>query len=390
MFFMLLRTRWLDVVIERLHSAPVVALLGARQVGKSTLARAVVARWDGETHLFDLEDPRHAARLADPLLALEPLRGLVVLDEVQHAPEIFRVLRVLADRPGTPARFMVLGSASPTLIRQTSESLAGRISHVDLPGFRLDEIEAEGTRQLWTRGAFPRSFLAESDLASALWRRDYVRTLVERDMPQLGVTVPATTLRRLWTMLAHGHGQILRKSTLARSLSVSEPTIRRYVDLFVGTYLVRLLPPWHANIGKRQVKSPKLYLTDSGIVHTLLGLEDQETLLGHPVVGASWEGFALHETLHALEAEESECFFWATHGGAELDLLWMRGGRRIGFEFKRTSTPRKTRSMWSALESLDLERLFVVVPGADTWPLAEQIQVVGIEALGAVTEELKR
>jgi hypothetical protein len=364
-----------------LQRHPVVAILGARQVGKTTLARAVSHNYPGPTHWFDLEDPADLARLADPMLALGDRRGLVVLDEVQRVPALFTTLRVLADRPRRPARFLVLGSASPDLLRQSAESLAGRIAYHDLRGFDLEEAGARRWSALWLRGGFPRSFLARSDAASAEWRRDFVRTFLERDLPQLGVGVPAPTLHRFWSMLAHYHGQVWNASELARAFGVADTTVRRYLDLLTGTFVVRQLPPWHANVGKRQVKSPKIYLSDSGLLHTLLGLTTRGELERHPKIGASWEGFALQAVVDRLGARPDECFFWATQAGAELDLLVARGRQRLGFEFKRTTVPSLTRSMHTALADLGLQRLDVLHAGAHTYRLAPQVRAVALARL---------
>ncbi len=349
-------------------------------MGKSTLARQLA---DGveRVEVFDLEDPTDLARLSDAPLALRPLRGLVVIDEIQRAPEIFPLLRVLADRPGTPARFLVLGSAAPDLLRQGSETLAGRVAWYELDGFDLAEVGVESREKLWLRGGFPRSYLASTDARSADWRRRFIATFLERDLPALGVTIPPTTLRRFWTMLAHWHGQILNASELGRSFGVADTTVRRYLDLLAGAFVVRVLLPWHANISKRQVKAPRIYLRDSGLLHALLGLESTRHVLGHPKLGASWEGFAMEQVLTRLEARADEVFFWRTHTGAELDLLVGPESWRCGFEFKRTSAPTQTRSMRSALENLELERIVVVVPGDRSFPLAERVQVVGLERL---------
>lgn len=355
---------------------PVVALLGARQVGKTTLARLLADEWDGPVSFFDLEDPVDLARLAEPSLVLRELRGLVVLDEVQRLPEIFPFLRVLADCPGTPARFLVLGSVSPGWLRQSSESLAGRLAYFELAGFRLSEVGVDQRDRLWLRGGFPRSFLAESDAASLEWRQEFVRTFLERDVPQLGVQIPALTLRRFWTMVAHWHGQVWNGEELARAFGVTGSTVRRYLDLLAGALVLRPLAPWYENLSKRQVKSPKVYLADSGLLHTLLGIGIREALESHPKVGASWEGFALGEVTARLGARPEETHFWATHGGAELDLFVMRGNERLGFEFKRTETPRVTPSMRSALEDLKLDRLDVVHAGSQSYPLAERVRAV--------------
>lgn len=362
--------------------SPVVGLLGARQVGKSTLARQLAAGWRGaKTAFFDLEDPADQSRLSEPSLTLRELRGLVVLDEIQLRPDLFPLLRVLADRPGTPARFLLLGSASPELLRNSSESLAGRIQFVHLSGFNLSEVGGNAYDRLWLRGGFPKSFLAPTHQASAEWRRGFVRTFLERDIPQLGIRIPATTLRRFWSMLAHCHGQLWNGAEFARSFGVGEHTVRRYLDLLTATYVIRQLPPWHANLGKRQVKSPKIYFTDSGLLHTLLQLDTKDALLSHPRLGASWEGFALQEVIAHTGARPEECHFWATHGGAELDLLIIRGKTRIGFEFKRTDTPRVTPSMRSALTDLELDALFVVHAGEHGFQLAERIKAVPIARL---------
>lgn len=364
---------------------PVVGVLGARQVGKTTIAREIAAEEHGPTHVFDLEDPTALARLADPMLALEPLDGLVVLDEIQRVPDLFPVLRVLVDRPGRSTRFLVLGSASPELLRQSSETLAGRIGYVELTGLRLGEVGADELDRLWLRGGFPRSFLAGSDRASALWRDGFVRTFLERDLAQLGIGFPPVTMGRLWRMLAHNHAQILNQADLARSFGVAHRTVGNWVDALVGALVVRLLPPWHANVKKRQVKRPKVHFTDTGLLHALLGLPTLEDVLSHPICGASWESFAIEQVIHALEARRDECHFWATHAGAELDLVVVRGNQRLGFEMKRTSAPRITRSMRVALDDLELDRLDVIYAGADTFPLADRIRAI---PLNRVCEEI--
>ncbi len=356
---------------------PVVALLGPRQSGKTTLASELRRnRRGGRTHRFDLEDPRDAARLQEPTLALDSLRGLVVLDEIQLRPDLFGVLRVLADRSPRRARFLVLGSASPSLLRQGSETLAGRIAFYELPGFSLDEVEAKNWRRLWFRGGFPRSYLARSHRQSGEWRANFVRTFLERDLLDFNVGVPAKTLANFSTMLAHYHGQVWNGSELARAFGVSHTSVRRYVDLMTDTFMVRQLRPWMGNFGRRVVKSPKVYLSDSGLLHSLLGLSRPEDLAGHPKVGASFEGFALEQVVRRLGARPEECFFWALHSGAELDLLVSRGSRRLGFEFKRTDKPTVTKSMRVAMETLGLERLDVVHAGEHSYPLGEAIRAV--------------
>lgn len=374
--------------VERLlNRFPVVAVVGPRQVGKTTLARAIDAGADGSMHAFDLEDPADRARLEDPGLALRNLEGLVVIDEVQLMPELFPLLRVLADRDPRPATFLILGSASPDLVRGSSESLAGRIAYHRLTGFDLDEVD-DGQR-LWLRGGFPRSYLAVSDRDSAEWRRQFIATFLQRDLAQLGITIPAAMMRRFWTMLAHYHGQTWNGAELARSLGVSGPTVRGYLDILTETYVVRQLQPWHANLKKRQVKSPKVYLEDSGLLHTLLGLESQVQIERHPKLGASWEGFAIRQIVAALGARPDECFFWATHGGAELDLLVVRGNQHRGFEVKRTETPKTTRSMHIAIEDLGLDGLDVVHAGEKSFPLTDTIRALSIHDIVASLDPLE-
>ncbi|MCL4819603.1 MAG: ATP-binding protein [Vicinamibacteria bacterium] len=310
------------------------------------------------------------------LTALAPLRGLVVIDEIQRSPELFPVLRVLADRRPLPARFLVLGSASPALLRQSSESLAGRIEVVPLQGFSLGDVGTDRHARHWVRGGFPRSFLARTEDDSRAWRQQFVRTYLERDLPQLGVTIPASTLHRFWTMVAHVHGGVWNAADPARSLGIAESTARRYLDLLSDLYLVRQLQPWHANVAKRQVKSPKVYVRDAGVLHSLLGIPDLRALQGHPKAGASFEGYAIEEALAALEPEDA--WFWATHGGAELDLLVSRGGKRLGIEVKLSDAPSLTRSMRIAIEDLDLQRLLVVYPGERAYPLSERVHVLPI------------
>jgi hypothetical protein len=368
-------------ILRALRRSPVVALLGPRQVGKTTLARDVADRWNGEVHHFDLELPSVIARLSEPELALAPLRGLVVLDEVQRRPDLFPVLRVLADRPRKPARFLVLGSATAELLRQESESLAGRVSFIEIDGFSLDEVGAARLERLWVRGGFPRSYAAASDADSAAWRSDFIRTFLERDLAQLGVAVPAPTLRRFWTMLAHVHGQVLNWSELGRSMGVSDATVRRYADALEAALVVMQLKPWHENISKRQVKAPKLYVRDCGLLHTLLGIDTAAQLDVSPQSGASWEGFLIGQVLRGLGVSAQDAFFWATHQGAELDLLVHHRGRRLGFEFKRTAAPTITASMRSALESLSLDSLTVVHAGAQTFPLSATVRAVSAARL---------
>ncbi len=362
----------------RRHRA--VAILGARQIGKTTLARRVAARFDGPTTFLDLEDPADLARLAEPLLALQSLSGLVVIDEVQRRPELFPVLRVLLDRPRAP-RVLLLGSASPDLLKQSSESLAGRLVFYPLSGFSLDEVSSRQMGKLFLRGGFPRSYLARSLKESAEWRRGFVATFLERDLAQLGVTIPAATLRRFWSMLAHVHADLWTSTAFAQSFGVADTTVRRYLDLLASTFVVRILQPWHANLGKRQVKSPKVYIADTGLLNTMLGLETATAVERHPKLGAAWEGFLMNEVATRLRARPEECFFWRTHAGAELDLLVVRGVTRRGFEFKRTTAPSVTPSMRSALEDLKLQTLDVVHAGKDTFPLSPRIRAVAASKL---------
>jgi predicted AAA+ superfamily ATPase len=375
------RTRDEDRLRRLLRVHPVVGILGPRQVGKTTLARDLAKRQARPATVFDLEDPADLARLADARLTLEPLRGLVVVDEIQRRPDLFPVLRVLADRPRHPARFLVLGSASPELLRQSSESLAGRVAYHELGGFSLEDVGNDRADRLWLRGGFPRSFLARTEREGDEWRRAFVRTFVERDLPQLGVTIPPATLERFWAMLAHYHGQVWNASEFARSFGVSDATVRRYLDLLSATFAVRVLLPWSENLGKRQVRSPKVYFADCGLLHALLGIRERRDLERHPKLGASWEGFALDAIVRRLGVEPRECHFWATHAGAELDLLVVRGRRRWGFEFKRTSAPAVTRSMRVALDDLRLERLDVVHGGPHSFTLAPRIRAVAFSRL---------
>jgi uncharacterized protein len=374
------RPRHLAALRRLLARNPVVALLGARQVGKTTLAREL-ATSVSRVELFDLERAADLARLADPELALAPLRGLVVLDEIQRRPELFSALRVLADRPRTPARFLVLGSASPDLLRQGAESLAGRIAFHELPALSLDEVGLRALDRRWLRGGFPRAFTARSLAESAEWRRAFVRTFLERDVRQFGITVPAPTLERFWAMLAHYHGQIWNASEFARAFGVSYHAVQRYLAVLEATFMVRVLRPWAENLGKRQVKAPKVYVRDSGLLHTLLGIDAARDLERHPKVGASWEGFVVEAVIHQLGARADRCHFWATHTGAELDLLVIDGPRRYGFEVKRTTAPAVTPSMRHALADLRLTRLDVIHAGADTFPLARDVRAVSAHRL---------
>jgi predicted AAA+ superfamily ATPase len=360
-----------------LRRSPVVALIGPRQCGKTTLARQLAVEQGAE--FIDVESPAGRRRMEQPMAALEPLRGLVVLDEAQLRPEVFPVLRVLADREPQPARFLLLGSASPDLVKGVSETLAGRVAFVDMGGLDLGEVGDAARRQLWMRGGFPRSFLAEDDAASFVWREDFIRTFLERDIRMFGINVPPDTLRRLWTMVAHYHGQVWNSSEVGRSLGDAHTTVKRHLDILTGALMVRQLPPWFENLGKRQVKSPKVYLRDSGLFHALSGLPTQQALEECPRLGASWEGFVVEEAVRL--AGERHAYFWATQSGAELDLLLFLGGKRYGVEVKYADAPGLTRSMHTAIADLNLERLWVVYPGKESFPLADRVEVVSLTQL---------
>jgi uncharacterized protein len=370
------RIRVLKAVRDLFRTHPVVTIVGPRQCGKTTLALDLAK---GPHTRFDLENPRHLAALSEPMLALEPLEGLIIIDEVQRLPELFPALRVLVDQRKN-RRFLVLGSASGSLLRQTSESLLGRAAYFELTPFSHHEVV--GLDRLWLRGGYPRSWLARTDANAFEILDQYVSIFLERDVPSLGVRVSPVALRRFWMMLAHVHGRVLNHSELARAFGVSHPTVASYVDLLTQTFMVRQLHPWFTNISKRQVKSPKLYFRDSGLLHSLLNIRSRGELDVHPYVGASWEGFALECIIRELGLRQSECYFWATHSGAELDLY----AAPFGFEVKRTDAPKLTPSMRSALEDLKLQRLFVVVPGTQVYALHERVTVVG---LGVLEKRLK-
>ncbi|HLB92907.1 MAG TPA: ATP-binding protein [Terriglobales bacterium] len=355
-----------------LRRSRVVALLGPRQCGKTTLAREFVA--PDSLNYFDLEDPRSLARLTEPDTALRPLRKLVVIDEVQRRPDLFPLLRVLADRKPLRARFLVLGSASPDLLQQSSETLAGRIETVPLEGFRLSDLGANAQGRHWLRGGFPLAYTPRTETDSLSWRRQFLQTFLERDLPQLGITIPALALRRFWNMVAHYHAQIWNAAELARALTVNEATVRRYLDLMADVFMLRQLPPWFENLGKRQVKAPKVYVRDSGLLHALLGIANHRDLELHPKVGASWEGYAVEEVLKSFRPDEA--YYWATHNGAELDLLLFKDGRRIGIECKRADAPVLTSSMRIALADLKLDRLCVLYPGKKSYSLGKKVDVI--------------
>ncbi len=372
---MIKRQRSLDQIDTALRRSPVTALLGPRQCGKTTLARAVAQHQ--KATFFDLESIPDRNRLQNPELVLRALDGLVILDEIQSMPELFQALRVLVDRPENQARYLVLGSASPTIVKNVSESLAGRVEFIELSGFDLQEVGTNAWEPLWIRGGLPRSFLAQSEDDSLAWREGFIRTFLERDIPQLGLTIPAVAMRRFWSMLAHYHGQIWNTAEFARSMGLSDKTVRAYLDVLTGTFMIRQLQPWFENISKRQVKAPKIYFRDSGLLHSLLGLKGQLDILGHPKAGASWEGFALEQVLRAAQPEQA--YYWATHSGAELDLFFPLGNHRVGVEFKFTEAPRLTSSMHTALLALRLDHLWIVYPGHQRFPIMENVTALPLQ-----------
>jgi len=384
----ILRKKDLTILEARLGFSPVVALLGPRQCGKTTLAKQYANRLTGmQVHHLDCEDPRVISRLENPMMALESLTGLVIIDEIQRRPDLFPVLRVLVD--GDPSRrFLILGSASRNLLSQGSETLAGRISFVELGGFSIRDIDPTGYRPLWMRGGFPRSYLAKNESSSSQWREDFIRTFLERDIPNLGIRVPASQLRRFWTMLAHYHGQILNASEIGRSMGIADTTVRHYLDILTGTFLIRQIQPWFYNTKKRLVKRPKIYFRDSGLHHALMSIRQEQDLIHHPRLGASWEGFALEQALSLLQLREEEVFFWALHSGGELDLLFQAKGKLWGVEFKYTDAPTINRSMRSALQELDLAHLWVIYPGDEIYSMDHNVTAAGLNSLEKAFESV--
>ena len=358
---------------QALRRSRVVAVMGPRQSGKTTLARHLVD--PGSINYFDLEDSESDRRLFEPMTALKNLRGLVVIDEVQKRPELFPLLRVLADRKPLPARFLILGSASPALMRHCSESLAGRLETIDIGGFSLQEIGFRFEEKLWLRGGQPLSFLARSDKESFLWRKNFIKTVLERDIPQLGFGITSSTMLRFWSMLANYHGQVWSAAEPARSLGIGETTVRRYLELLQGIFMVRILLPWHENLGKRQVKAPKIYFRDTGILHQLMGIATSRDLLCHARMGASWEGFVAEQILAAKNPDEA--YFWRIHSGAEIDLLLIHRGKRVGIEIKRADAPALTPSMETAVRDLKLDKLYLIYPGERSYPVRPKITVMG-------------
>jgi hypothetical protein len=378
MKYMIDRKHLVRHVRSALRRSRVVALIGPRQCGKTTLAQQLL---DADSpNYFDLEDPSSLPRLDEPMTALRDLKGLVVIDEVQRKPDLFTVLRVLADRTPLPARFLILGSASSELLRQSSESLAGRIETVAMSGFSIEEVGGSFQARHWLRGGFPLSFLARTESDSLAWRKNFIQTFLERDIPQWGIGTPAIALLRFWTMLAHYHGQVWNAAEPARSLGVSEPTVRRYLDILSGVFMIRQLIPWHANLKKRQVKAPKIHFRDTGLLHQLLGIRSEKELFGHPKCGASWEGYVIEETIKATAPDD--VYYWATHSGAEIDIVLIKDGRMLGVECKRVDAPRMTPSMRTAREDLHLEQIAVVYPGKKRYALGDGIAAVPLNSVG--------
>ncbi|MFV0251562.1 MAG: ATP-binding protein [Rickettsia aeschlimannii] len=374
----MLRKQFLSSIIKHFKTHKVCALLGPRQCGKTTLSKQFVEAYNiPKINIFDLENPLDLARLNEPMLALSDLKGFVIIDEIQYKPNLFPILRVLVDT--TDIKFLVLGSASRDLIKQGSETLAGRIGYIEMTPFTLSEVS--GTQQLWIRGGFPLSYLADDEELSALWRQNYIKTFLERDIPNLGFTIPSMQLRRFWLMLCHYHANIFNASELGNSLSISYHTAKHYLDILEGTFMIRILQPWYENLKKRQVKTPKIFFRDSGIYHALLGLNNYESLSTHPKIGASWEGFALEQIIRYYKAEPEECYFWSSHNGAEIDLLIFKNGKRLGFEIKYTNTPSITKSIQISLEDLKLDQINIIFPGEISFKLSEKIQAIGLSSL---------
>lgn len=376
----IMRNKYVTRIRKLIKDIPVVAILGPRQCGKTTLARQFI-KTSGNTEclFFDCEDPRDLARLENPMLILEKYKGLIVIDEIQRRADLFPVLRVLVDND-KDKKFLILGSASRDLISQSSETLAGRISYLELSGFHVSETGEINLQQLWLRGGFPRSYLAENNEVSAKWREDFIRTFLERDIPNLGIRIPPIMIRRFWTMLSHYHGQICNMSEMGRSLNASDTTVKRYLDILSGTFMIRQVRPWFYNTKKRLLKRPKIYFRDTGILHKLMSVDTLDELYNHPRLGASWEGFAFEQVVLELGLQEEDIYFWAVHTGAELDLVFQRNGRLWGLEFKFSETPKITKSMRIALEELGLNHIWLVYPGADLFPLERHITAVGLAA----------
>jgi uncharacterized protein len=370
---LLARDKGIKLLRDYLELFPVVAIIGPRQSGKTTLVKLFSNQSKADITFFDLEDQFDLAQLNNPQLALQDVKGYVVIDEIQRKPEIFPVLRVLADKKKHDTKFIILGSASRDLINKSSETLAGRIGYIELTPFSLSNVDS--IEKLWLRGGFPLSYLAKNQSNSFLWRKEYIRTFLERDIPNLGIRIPARTLSQFWQMLAHYHGQVINLSKLANSLQVSSPTIKNYLNILSGTFMVRQLQPYFINTKKRLVKAPKIFFRDSGIFHALLNIESKEALRTHPFLGASWEGFALEEFIRQEDLKEDECFFWSVHNGPELDLVFERDGKRFGCEIKYSDSPVVTKSMYSAIEELSLEKITIIYPGTRSFKLDKKIEV---------------
>lgn len=383
----IIRTVEIETLNRLVNNNPVVAILGPRQCGKTTLSRQFSSQWSSAATFFDLENPRDVQRLDEPLLALENASGLIVIDEIQRTPDLFPVLRVLADR-NKKAKYLILGSASRDLIKQSSETLAGRISYMEIGGFSSQLVGVSKMEKLWIRGAFPRSFLAPNEAASYQWRQDFITTFLERDIPQLGINIPARSLGRFWKMLAHYHGQVFNASEIGKSLGVSDHTAQRYLDLLSGTFMVRQLRPWYSNTKKRVVKRPKIYFRDSGILHALFALESKKDVLLHPKLGAFWEGFALEEAVKTAQLKEEEVFFWGVHAAAEIDLVFQKKGRLYGIEVKYAQAPGITPSMRSAMAELSLSHLWIIYPGKESYPLDRNVTVIALSDLNKLTTDL--
>lgn len=376
---MIKRCKFLQLIENHFKIHKVCALLGPRQCGKTTLSQEFASLKEiPRINIFDLEDYSDLERLADPLLALSDLEGFVIIDEIQYKPNLFSTIRVLADKKNI--KFLVLGSASRDLIKQSSETLAGRIGYIELTPLVLSESQSLDIDNLWVRGGFPLSYLADNDELSFLWRQNYVKTFLERDVPRLGFSIPTMQLRRFWMMLCHYHGGIFNASELGKSLGVSHHTAKNYLDILEGTFMVRVLQPWHENLKKRQVKTPKIYFRDSGIYHVLLGLNSYESMAISPKIGSSWEGFALEQVINHYNAESEECYFWSAHGVAEIDLVIIKDGKRVGFEFKYSSTPKITKSIEIALSDLKLDQVKIIFPGDKTYKLSEKIKAIGLKS----------
>ena len=367
----------IESVLGFISSFPVTAILGPRQCGKTVLANQMAFN-----HYFDLENPRDAAHLENPQLTLENLEGLIVIDEIQRLPDIFRLIRYLVDSK-SKQKYLILGSASRDLIHQNSETLAGRIGYHRLGGFTISDIGKKNLQKLWLRGGFPRSYLAKSYDESFLWLENYITTFLERDIPQLGISIPARTLRKFWIMISHYHSQVLNHSEIARSFGISDMTVKKYINILEGTFMLRVLQPWHTNTKKRLIKRPKIYIRDSGIFHSLMSIESEKELLGHNKLGSSWEGFALECVSKSLNKRDEELYFWQTHAGAELDLFWQHKGKNWGIEFKYAGAPKKMKSMEIALKDLKLSHLWVIYPGEKSYKLDKNLSVVPLKNITA-------